>query len=73
MTIDEIRAIISVQLGNPNVRPEDHIIEDLDAESADIVGIVAAVEDKFGLTIEEEELADIHTVEGLFLLAQKKL
>ncbi len=72
MTIDEIKTIISVQLGNPNVRPGDYIIEDLDAESADIVGIIAAVEDKYNLAIDEEELAGIRTVEDLFHLVQKK-
>jgi acyl carrier protein len=73
MTIDEIRTIISVQLGNPDVKPEDHIVQDLDAESADIVGIIAAIEDKYGINVDEEELAEIYTVEDLYRLAQKKI
>lgn len=72
MTIDEIRTIVSVQLGIPEINAEDNIIQDLGAESADIVGIIAAVEDKYGITIDEGELVDIQTVGELFSLAQKK-
>lgn len=73
MTIDEIRTIVSVQLGIPEINAKDDIIQDLGAESADIVGIIAAVEDKYGITVDEGELADIHTVGELFNLAQQKL
>jgi len=73
MTIDEIRTIVSVQLGIPEINAEDNIIQDLGAESADIVGIIAAVEDKYGITIDEGELVDILTVGELFNLAQNKL
>ena len=73
MTIDEIRTIVSVQLGIPEVHDGDDIMRDLGAESADIVGIVAAVEDKYGIAVDEGELADIRTVEDLFGLARQKL
>ena len=73
MIIDEIMAIISVQLGLQEISREAHIIQDLGAESADVVGIVAALEDKYGIMIDEGELADIQTVGELTDLVQKKL
>jgi acyl carrier protein len=73
MMIDEIMTIISVQLGIQEIPSEAHIIQDLGAESADIVGIVAALEDKYGIMIEEGELAEIQTVVELTDLVQKKL
>ena len=73
MMIDEIMTIISVQLGIQEIPREAHIIQDLGAESADIVGIVAALEDKYGIMIEEGELAEIQTVVELTDLVQKKL
>ena len=73
MLVDEKKTIISVQLGNPDVDSENDFIQDLGAESADIVGIVAAVEDKYGIAIDEGELVDIHTVADFLGLVQKKL
>ncbi len=73
MQADEIKTIVSVQLGIPDVRLEHDLIQDLGAESADIVGIVAAVEDKYGITIDEGELVDIRTVADFFDLVQEKL
>jgi len=73
MIDDEIKTIVSVQLGNPEIHPEADFIQDLGAESADIVGIVAAAEDKYGIAIDEGELVDIRTVAHFISLVQKKL
>jgi acyl carrier protein len=73
LSIDEIKDLVRVQLGLKQVKSEDRIIEDLGAESADIVNIIAALEDKFQILIPEEEIGDIRTVEDLFVLTQSKL
>jgi acyl carrier protein len=73
MIIDEIKTIISVQLGIPEIDAKDFIVQDLGAESADIVGIVAAVEDKYGIKIDEGELVDIHTAGDFASLVEQKL
>lgn len=67
MTIqmEDIFHLIKVTLGVRQVGPEDRIVEDLGAESADIANILAAVEDKFGVYIDEEDIADIRTVADL--------
>jgi acyl carrier protein len=62
---EEIQALVGRQLGLRKVRLEDYLVEDLDAVSADIVNIVAALEDLFGVVIEEEALADIRRVDDL--------
>lgn len=61
----EIQALVGRQLGLRTIRLEDQLVEDLDAVSADIVNIVAALEDLFEIVIEEEALADIHRVDDL--------
>lgn len=71
--MDAIKAIISLQLGVSNVRPEDRILEDLGAESADVVGIIAALEDKFQIFIDEEEIPQVQTVQELYQLLQTKI
>jgi acyl carrier protein len=73
LSIDEINDLVRIQLGVKQVNSVDRIIEDLGAESADIVNIIAALEDKFQILIDEEEIGDIRTVEDLFDLTQSKL
>ena len=49
MKIDEIRDLVAVQLGVRRVAAVDRLVEDLGADSADVVNLVAAVEDKYDI------------------------
>ncbi len=68
MTVDpaEIEALIGLQLGREQVIPGDRLVEDLGAESGDFVTIIAVVEERYGIVIDEMELADIVTVGDLY-------
>jgi len=70
---NEVQALVGRQLGLRDVRLEDHLVEDLDAVSADIVNIVAALEDLFGIVIEEEALADIRKVDDLCRMVAERI
>jgi acyl carrier protein len=72
MTIsqDELMELVRIQLGAEKIRPEDRFQEDLDAESADVLNIVAATEDRWGVIIEEEELSEIASVADLIALVR---
>ena len=73
VTIEEIGKIVAVQLGARKVSQADRIVEDLGAESADVVNIVAAVEDKYAITIDEEAIPDIVTVGDLVELVRSRI
>jgi acyl carrier protein len=73
MIDDEIKTIVSVQLGIPVIHSDADFVQDLGAESADIVGMVAAVEDKYGIVVDEGELVDIRTVSNFINLVKNKL
>ncbi|MBK7977478.1 MAG: acyl carrier protein [Deltaproteobacteria bacterium] len=68
MTPDEIMAkvkeIIVEQLGvnEDEVVPEASLLEDLGADSLDIVELVMAFEEEFDMEISDEEAEKIHTV-----------
>jgi acyl carrier protein len=64
-TAEDIQKLVGRQLGLRDVRLEDDIAADLGAVSADIINIVAALEDLYNVVIGEEELPDIRTVEQL--------
>ena len=64
--------LVADQLRQPveKVVPEANLIEDLDADSLDIVDLTIAVEEEFSsgdieLEIPEEDAADIRTVQDL--------
>ena len=72
MNIEELQSLIGIQLGVRKVSETSRFFEDLEAESADILNIVAAVEDRCGIEIGEEELADLRSVRDLFELIQRR-
>jgi acyl carrier protein len=73
VTVEEIGKIIAVQLGVRKVSEADRIVEDLGAESADVVNIVAAVEDKYEIIIDEEAVPDIVTVGDMVELVRNRM
>jgi acyl carrier protein len=60
-----VAEVVALQLGKRVVRPEDRLIEDLGAESADLLNLAAALDDRLGVFIEEEALAAVATVGDL--------
>jgi acyl carrier protein len=60
--IKEIEQIVSSQLGVFPVGEKQRLVEDLGAESIDLMNIVAAVEKRFQVVLEEEALPDIKTI-----------
>jgi acyl carrier protein len=61
---DKVKAIIVEQLGveEGDVKPEASFIEDLGADSLDIVELVMALEESFEMVIPDEEAEKIRTV-----------
>ncbi len=64
--IEDIQRQVAVWLGRRWVGAGDRIVEDLGAESLDMVNIIAAIEDRYRIRIEEHELPDIRTVSDLY-------
>lgn len=59
--------IIAEQLGVDlsEVQPEKSLTEDLGADSLDIVDLVMAFEDEFGVKISDQDLSKIKTVKDI--------
>ena len=71
--IEDIVRLVSMQLGTRSVAPHDRLLEDLDAESADVANLIARVEEKYRITLTETEIAKILTTQNLFELVNTKL
>lgn len=73
LSMDEIIKLTGLQLGKRNVQEHQRFVEDLGAESADVANLVAVVEERYGITIKESEIARIFTPADLFALIQKRM
>ncbi len=51
--------------GNRTIRPNDHIQNDLGLDSLGVMELVADIEDRFAVTIPNDVLSDISTVEDV--------
>jgi acyl carrier protein len=75
MAIDltEVARTVGLVLGRVNPKPSDRLYEDLGAESADVLNIVATVEEKFGIRIDDADVPSIRTVSDLHQLLSRML
>jgi len=73
--LEKIRRMISEKLGIgiDEVREDASIIEDLGADSLDLVDIIMYIEDTFGIRVEDEELEKIRTLGDIVDNIAKKL
>jgi acyl carrier protein len=74
-SIDDVRGLIADQLGlgDGEVKAHSRIVEDLGAESMDVANIMAAVQDRYGVTVPDEEVAKYATVSDIYRgIAERK-
>ena len=61
---NEVRTVLAKQLRKPEdiIKPESRIIEDLGADSLDILQLLMRIEDQYGIVIPDQALAKFETV-----------
>ncbi len=73
VTIDEIRRLVAAELRRSSVAAADRLVEDLEVDSLEMVGIIAALEESYGIRIEEAELPDLTTVAELYACVRNRV
>lgn len=65
---DKIKAIIAEKLGIETnvIKPESAVVEDLGADSLDVVELVMALEDEFDMEIPDEDAEKIRNVQDIY-------
>ena len=71
---DDVKAVVVEQLNvNPDeVKEESKFVEDLGADSLDVVELVMALEEKFDIEIPDDEAEKIQTVQDVINYIESK-
>lgn len=64
MVLDKIKDMLEKQLGidKSKITENSDIIKDIGADSLDIVEFLMDAENEWGITIEEEDVKNLHTI-----------
>lgn len=64
MVLDKIKGMLEKQLGidKSKITEDSDIIKDIGADSLDIVEFLMDAENEWGITIEEEDVKNLHTI-----------
>lgn len=71
--LSKVKEMVASQLGKSEdeVTPESSFIEDLGADSLDLVELIMSMEDEFGLEISDEDAEKIVTVKDAINFIQE--
>ena len=64
MDFETVKSMIAEQLkvDPETIRPESRLMEDLKADSANIMVMIMDLEDRFGITVEDDQIMKLRTV-----------
>lgn len=71
--IERVKELVSEQLGidKNTVTAESNIIEDLGADSLDVIEMLMTLEEEFGITIPDEKINQIKTIQQIVDLIEE--
>ena len=73
VSVEAIQELVGRQLGRRGVRADDHLVADLGVESIDILNLVRTTEEKFQVSITDDEISGLQTVRDLHAIVLRKL
>lgn len=67
MTIDKVKKLVAKQLniGLDKIKDDSKLVEDLGADSLDMVEMLMTLEEEFGITIPDEEASEMTTIQAV--------
>ena len=73
-TLEKIKKLLSEQLSisEDKITEDSRVVEDLGADSLDVVELLMTLEDEFGITVEDEDAIKLKTIGDIISLIDKK-
>ncbi len=71
---DRVKKIIATQLGieEAKIKPTTRILEDLQADSLDMIEMITELESEFDISISDDEIATLKTVQDVVDFCNKQ-
>jgi acyl carrier protein len=69
--LEDVCRTVSLVLGRRGAKADDRLIEDLGAESVDVLGLMVTLEEKYGVAIDEAAMSAAATVRDLYEVVLK--
>lgn len=73
-TMEKVVTLLSEQLGvdKDTINADSDVVKDLGADSIDVVQLLMAMEDEFGVTVTEDDASNLKTVEDIVSLIDNR-
>lgn len=73
MIFDKVKELVAEQLGISQdiIKPESNILEDLGADSLDVIEMLMTLEDEYGITIPDEQIGQVKTIGQIVEMIEK--
>ncbi len=73
MTIDKVKELLAAQLNisQDKIKEDSKLVEDLGADSLDMVEMLMTLEDEFGISISDEDALKLKTVSDIVSYIEK--
>lgn len=70
---EKVRSMLAEQLNisADTITPESEVVKDLGADSLDVVELMMALEDEYGITLPEGEVENVKTVQDIVNMMEK--
>ncbi len=64
MVLEKVKKLVAEQLGisESEIKKESHIIEDLGADSLDVIEMLMTLEEEYGITIPDDKINQVKTI-----------
>ena len=73
MVFEKLRSLLAQQLdiSEEKINMDTHIIDDLGADSLDVVELIMSLEDEYGIVITDEAVRELYTVREVVEFVEK--
>lgn len=73
MSIDKVTKLLAEQLNidAKTIKPTSKIVEDLGADSLDMIEMLMSLEDEFGISVPDDQVANLKTVKDIVAFIDK--
>ena len=70
---EKVCKMLADQLGieADSIKPEQEVVKDLGADSLDVVELMMALEDEYGITLPESDVESVKTVQDIVNMMEK--